>query len=98
MDPMAVAGMIFTLVLTVLVGGFIVLFPVTRRLGLLLESKLQEKKDPMHAELAELRQMKELMHSMEAQIRLLAERQEFTEQLITRRAREALPSASEPGE
>ncbi|MGH7470389.1 MAG: hypothetical protein ACRENP_20795, partial [Longimicrobiales bacterium] len=94
----AVAGMVFTLVFTVIVGGFIVLFPVTRRLGLLLESKLQEKKDPMHAELADVRQMKELMHSMEAQIRLLAERQEFTEQLIARRSKEALPPGSEPRE
>lgn len=42
MDPNALAGMIFTLILTLLVGGFIILFPITRRLGQALEVWIAE--------------------------------------------------------
>ena len=96
MDPMAVAGMIFTLIFTILIGGFILLFPVTRRLGLFLESKLQDKKSDTQDQLAETQQLRELLRSLEAQVKLLNERQEFTEQLLSKRGQETrLPPAGE---
>ncbi|NIP58516.1 MAG: hypothetical protein GWM92_09515, partial [Gemmatimonadetes bacterium] len=45
MDPLIAASMIFTLILVVLIGGFIVLFPVTRRLGKALEVYLDQKRN-----------------------------------------------------
>jgi cell division protein FtsB len=97
MDPNALVGMIFTLVLMAMVGGFILLLPITRRLGLVLEAKLQEKQLPTGPSREELEKMRELVHVLEAEVRLLAERQEFTEQLIARQERRPLPAADASG-
>jgi hypothetical protein len=97
MDPMAIAGMIFVLVLVLFIGGFIVLSPITRRLGLLLESRLQKEKleGPSSEELKELQQV---IQGLEAEIRRLSDRQDFTEKLLSSRAISSLPPAgrSEP--
>ena len=92
MDPNALAGMAFTLILVVLIGGFILTFPLAKRLGLLIESKIQDKNDPGRVE--ETRKLKEQIRTLESQVRLLAERQQFTEQLLAQRSREALPAGS----
>lgn len=89
MDPNALAGMIFTLLLFALIGGFIVLLPVTKRLGTLIESKLDEKK---HEELPPqaLDELVGVIRDLELQVRRLADRQEFTEQLLESGDRERL--------
>ena len=43
MDPYAQAGMIFTVVMTLIIGGFIVTFPVLRRLGRVMEESIRER-------------------------------------------------------
>ncbi|HET9983209.1 MAG TPA: hypothetical protein VFQ38_06470 [Longimicrobiales bacterium] len=91
MDPMALAGMIFTLILVVLIGGIIVLFPITKRLGLLLESKLQERGKPPALAPADTARLLEAVAALEAEVRRLAERQEFTERLVSGREAGALP-------
>ncbi len=91
MDPNALAGMAFTLILAAMVGGFILLFPIARRLGLLLEGKIQDRKDPVRAELAEARKLKEHIEALEAQLKLLSERHDFTEQLLARKEKTSLP-------
>jgi len=91
MEPEAVAGMIFTLILVMLIGGFIVLLPLTRRLGALLESKLRpEEKGVPPSSTQELERMRDALMSIETQLRALAERQEFTEQLLAQRERASL--------
>lgn len=37
LEPVALAGMIFSLLVILLIGGFILLYPLSRRLGALLE-------------------------------------------------------------
>ncbi len=91
MDPMAIAGMVFTLIFTALIGGLILLYPLAKRLGLLIESKIQDK-DAARAGLTDGTQLKEMVRSLEGQVRLLAERQEFTEQLLSQREKHALPA------
>jgi hypothetical protein len=81
MDPNAVAGMIFTLLLFLLIGGFIVLLPLTRRLGALIESKAAEKKQDALPPQA-IDELVNVIRDLETQVRRLAERQEFTEQLL----------------
>ena len=95
MDPMAIAGMIFTLVLTVIIGGFILLFPLAKRLGLLIESKIQDK-DAARQELASENQLKEMIQGLETQIRALVERQEFTEKLLSHREQQNLLKPRDP--
>jgi hypothetical protein len=82
MDPNAVAGMIFTLLLFMLIGGFIVLLPLTRRLGTLLESKVAEKKQQDELPPQAIDELVNVIRDLETQVRRLAERHEFTEQLL----------------
>jgi hypothetical protein len=95
MDPMAIAGMIFTLLLFMLVGGFIVLFPITRRLGAYLEQRLEQGKGAVDH--PDIRQLRATVGALQAEIERLAERQDFTESLLlspARSSRGELPAAS----
>lgn len=82
MDPNALAGMAFTLILALLIGGFVLLYPLSRKLGQLLEQRMGVKPqldEEARLELADLRQMVE---GMQADLRRLYERQEFVERLL----------------
>jgi hypothetical protein len=92
MDSNALAGMIFTLIFTCLIGGFILLYPLSRRLGALLESKMETEKGSAAPGHAEVRQLAESVRTLEAELRMLKERQEFTENLLTTRERQKLPA------
>ncbi|HEX6306807.1 MAG TPA: hypothetical protein VFZ69_01400 [Longimicrobiales bacterium] len=92
MDPIALMGMVFTLVLTLLIGGFVLLYPIAKRLGALLESRIASEKVDAGPLRAEIRKLAESMSSMEAELRALRERQEFTEQVLSTRERPKLPS------
>jgi hypothetical protein len=84
-------GMIFTLILVMLLGGFILLFPLSRRLGDLLESKVSDSKSRGLPE-EELRRLWDVIHGLEGEVRRLSERQQFTERMLER------PRAAIPGE
>lgn len=93
MDPLIAASMIFTLILVVLIGGFIVLFPVTRRLGKALEVYLDRKREELpHAR--ELENIRDAVGSLRREVRELSEKQEFVERLLRERETKGL----EPGE
>jgi hypothetical protein len=82
MDPNAIAGMAFTLILTVVVGGFILLYPVSRRLGAFLESRLHDRiPQPAPTSAPELDALRNSVASLQAEVQRLAERQDFMEQL-----------------
>ena len=91
MDPNALAGMLFVLLLAALVGGFILLLPISRRLGMLLEERISEKKRPVH-DAEELRMLHASVQAMQEQLEELGERQMFTEKLLaSRQQRELSP-------
>ena len=99
-DPMALAGMIFTLILVVLIGGIIVITPLTRRLGALLELRLQEKMAGQ-AGGGNAAELKKLVAELEKEVRALREqhasleeRQQFVESLL-RGGEEARPLPAE---
>lgn len=84
MDPNAIAGMAFTLILTVLVGGFILLYPVSKRLGAFLESRLHDRiPQPAPTTPAELESLRNSVASLQAEVQRLSERQDFMEQLAS---------------
>ncbi|MGH7554620.1 MAG: hypothetical protein ACREMQ_16580, partial [Longimicrobiales bacterium] len=72
--------MIFTLIIIMMVGGFILLMPLSRRLGLLVESRIQEKRqvspDP------EIARLTETVQSLQSQVQSLVDRQDFVEHLL----------------
>jgi hypothetical protein len=92
MDPMGIAGMIFTLVLAGMVGGFILLRPLSKQLGLLLESKLQQNRTPDRQALEKIESLSENVRSLEAEVKHLSDRLEFNEKLLGNRERTALPA------
>ena len=93
MNPEAMAGMIFTLIVIAMVLGFILLFPVTKRLGLLLEQKLAEKPARIQPDSSnEVMRTREQVQALESEVRMLAERQQFVEELVSQRETKALPA------
>lgn len=100
MDPYALAGMIFSVVMVLIIGSFIVTFPLLRRLGGLLEESIRERRDArldkrQVAQLSgQISEMKAAFETIERQLELVAERQEFVENLLSHRERTSLP---EPG-
>lgn len=85
MDPNALAGMVFTLVLASLVGGFILLFPLSRRLGLLLEEKVRQQKGGVGLSTQDVQALRDRLEALETDVRVAAERQQFIEELLVRR-------------
>lgn len=88
-ELMPVVGMVFILLVLMLIGGFILLLPLTRRLGAYLEQRLEQGK--AGATNPEIRQLRAAVGALQAEIERLAERQEFTESLL------ASPSRSSSG-
>lgn len=84
-DGTALAGMVFSLLCLVVIGGIILMYPLTRRLGQLMEQRLEERKaggglaelDP-----SELLDLQTALHSLEGEVARLSERQRFVERLL----------------
>jgi hypothetical protein len=84
MDPNALAGMVFTLVLASLIGGFILLFPLSRRLGLLLEEKARQQKGGVGLSAQDAQALRSRLEALESEVRVTVERQQFMEELLQR--------------
>ena len=91
MDPASldiIAPMVFAVILTLTVGGVILLKPIANKLGTLLEAMAKEKSEPRTFE--ELGHIRELLETMNGRLSLLEERQDFTDALLTDPERRAL--------
>lgn len=90
MDPYTLGGMIFSLVMVLIIGGFIVTFPVLRRLGALLEEHIRERREsrPDRGEMGrlhgEISRLDETLDTVRRQLELVRERQDFVEELMER--------------
>ena len=72
--------MIFSIVVIVLVGGFTLLFPLTRQLGKVLEKYLEDGTDGTNAE--EVAALRRAVQALTGDVERLSERQDFTERLL----------------
>lgn len=81
MDPLIAASMIFTVILVLLIGGFIVLFPLTRRLGNALEVYLDQKREQL-PDPEDVERLRVAVHQLRREVRQLSEKQEFVERLL----------------
>lgn len=101
MDPLITGSMIFVLILITLIGGFIVTFPILRRLGGLMEESIRERRESrlesgqLGELLGEIADNRGAVEAIERQIGLLGERQEFMENLLSHRGRGQLPNSVE---
>lgn len=96
MDPYTQSYMIFTIIMTVIIGGFIVTFPVMRRLGILLEESIRERRasrldgNQVREITTAIQEVRGTVETLEGHVGLLSERQEFVENLLSRRDPERL--------
>ena len=84
-DPNAILGVAFTLLLVLLIGGMILLYPLTRQLGKLIETKVRSNAPadgPGSEPALQAEQMRELIRDLQVEVGRLSERQEFFERLI----------------
>jgi hypothetical protein len=81
MDIVPLAGMLFSLLMVLVIGGLILLFPLAKRLGQLLELRLEERRKGEFLP-PELEEMHRLIDSLQSEVERLRERQEFTERLL----------------
>ncbi len=81
MDPFILQAMIFTIVVLVLVGGFALLFPLTRRLAAVLEKRYLED-DAGGAEEDEVAALRRAVDALRGEVEQIGERQDFTEKLL----------------
>lgn len=78
-----VVSMVVPVVFILTVGGVLVLRPITKRLGILLEAMAQEKARMTSDELGRLREATNALHD---RLSLIEERQDYTERLIGRQS------------
>ena len=79
MNPDILAPLIISVVLTLTVGGVLLLRPIAERLGDIAEPMLHEREGGTESE---LRRMGDLLETVCARMGLLEERQDFTERLL----------------
>ncbi len=95
--PQAIAEIIGPVLILLVIGTFILLFPLSRRLGRVLEEwiKLRQDTSPDRDTLARLendvREVRRLVEGVDQRVGLLAERQDFMESLIEAKKTAALP-------
>ena len=88
-DGTALAGMVFSLLCLVVIGGIILMYPVTRRLGQLLEQRVEDRKAGRAeggVDLAALGELRATLESLEGEVARLGERQRFLEGLLEKGA------------
>jgi hypothetical protein len=73
---------VFSLLFFVIIGGTILLFPLSRKLGHLIEARTREPRDAHGLDDALARRIVSRLDALEEQIGALAERQEFLDGLL----------------
>ncbi len=95
--PQAIAEIIGPVLILLVIGTFILLFPLSRRLGRVLEEwiKLRQDTSPDRDTLARLeddvREVRRFVEGVDQRVGLLAELQDFMESLIEAKKTAALP-------
>jgi hypothetical protein len=79
LDWDAIAPMIVGVVFFLTVGGVIILRPIAKQLGGLLEAMAQEKQSGLQNDVSQIR---DLLETMNGRLQLLEERQDFTERVL----------------
>ena len=99
--PYAIAELLAILTMVFLIGSFILLFPISRRLGKAIEEwiKIRHESSPERDLLArievDLLELRNQFDGLDQRLDFIAERQEFTESLIDQKRRTALPADAE---
>lgn len=96
MDIVPLAGMLLTLLMLLIIAGSVLMFPLMRRLGRLMELRIEERRNGVVPG-EELASLKETVQGLQDEVARLADRQAFTERLLEAGRPERGPGAGEPG-
>lgn len=80
LDWTNIAPMLVAMTLILTSGGVLVLRPIAKKLGELMELYARDKESGVEME---VHQVRELLETMNARLQLMEERQDFTERLLT---------------
>jgi hypothetical protein len=87
----------FLIVMTLIIVGGILLFPVSRKLGHLIEANLAEKRAAGLPDAGEARRLAERLSAVEDQLRTVVERQRFVDELLVGRDPADRLGSGQPG-
>lgn len=102
--PYAIAELIAILVMVFMLGSFILLFPLSRRLGKVMEEwiQLRHESSPDRERLERIEDGLRLLHqeveSLDQRVHLVGERQDFLESLAEARKIDALADGRGDGD
>ncbi len=85
-DYFAMIGMAFALIMTLVIGGFILLFPIARRLGQALEEwlRLRREESALSISADDVGRLASAVEALQGDVERLVARQEFVESLLER--------------
>jgi Tfp pilus assembly protein PilO len=95
LDIIPLAGMLFSLLMVLIIGGLILLYPLSRRLGQLIELRMDERRAGGTLPAEELEELARVVESLQAELAQLQERQQFTERLLEAGGERARPEGRE---
>jgi hypothetical protein len=81
-DVVAIAGMIFSLLVVLVIGGFILLYPLSRKLGQVLEARLEERRAGRALPMEDVESLRAAVETLREEVGAVAERQRFVERLL----------------
>lgn len=85
MDDEMLAGMIFTLLIGLMIGGFILIYPLSRRVASLMDRRNPAKELAPRPTDAELEALRQAVAELSMQVERLVDRQDFMEKLLSQR-------------
>jgi hypothetical protein len=97
-DGLAILGMVLSLLMVLSIGGFILLFPVTKRLGGALDQWIRIKRSEGMSEdevarfRADVEAFAQILENISVRLEQVEEQQQFVETLIEQKDSAALPS------
>lgn len=82
MDILPLAGMLFSLLMVLVIGGLILLFPISRRLGKFLELRIDERMEWDTLPKDAFNELMDVVEELQHEVARLGERQKFVERLL----------------
>ena len=82
MDIIPLAGMLFSLLMVLVIGGLILLFPISRRLGKFLEIRIDERMEWDTLPKEAFNELMGVVEELQNEVQRLSERQQFVERLL----------------
>ena len=82
MDIIPLAGMLFSLLMVLVIGGLILLFPISRRLGKFLEIRIDERMEWDTLPKDAFNELMDVVEELQSEVARLKDRQQFVERLL----------------